>query len=149
MLDLLEPTVVSRFFTFIGGVTDVAETAKSKRRLVKKAETVREKAEKAVEDSKQPRRLHATKRRVSAPFRPIGRVAKKLGKFKPLRIIGFILVPPYLRNSWRELKQVTWLKSKESLRLTYAVFAFAAIFGVLVAILDYGLDKIFKQVLLK
>jgi len=127
----------------------VAETAKPKRRIVKKAETVREKAEKAQEDSKQPRRLHATKRRVSAPFRPVGRLAKKLGKFKPFRIIGLILVPPYFRNSWRELKQVTWLKPKDSIRLTYAVFAFAAIFGTLVALLDYGLDKIFKQVLIK
>lgn len=127
----------------------MAETPTHRRRLVKKAETVREKAEKAADDSKQPRRLHATKRRITAPFRPIGRVLKKLGKFKPFRIIGLILVPPYFRNSWRELKQVTWLKPKESLRLTYAVFAFAAIFGALVALLDYGLDKIFKQVLLK
>lgn len=127
----------------------MAETAKPKRRLVKKAETVREKAEKAQEDSKQPRRLHATKRRVTAPFRPVGRLAKKLGKFKVFRIIGLIIVPPYFRNSWRELRQVTWLKPKESWRLTYAVFAFAAIFGTLVALLDYGLDKIFKEVLIK
>jgi preprotein translocase SecE subunit len=125
------------------------ETAKSKRRLVKKAETVREKTVKAAEDSKQPRRLHTTKRRVSAPFQVAGRHAKKLGKFKPFRIIGLILVPPYFRNSWKELKQVTWPKFRESIRLTFAVFAFAAIFGALVAALDYGLDKIFKEVLLK
>jgi preprotein translocase SecE subunit len=128
----------------------VAEEAKPKRRLVKKAETVRQKTEKASsEDSKQPRRLHTTRRRISAPFRLIGRIGKRLGKFKPFHIISLIIVPPYLRNSWRELGQVTWLKPKESLRLTYAVFAFAAIFGTLVALLDYGLDKIFKQVLLK
>jgi preprotein translocase SecE subunit len=127
----------------------VAEESKPKRRLVKKAETVRERAEKATEDSKQPRRLHATKRRVSAPFRAAGRGAKKLGKFKAFRIIGFIVVPPYFRNSWRELRQVTWLKPKESLRLTYAVLAFATVFGVVIALLDYGLDKLFKEVLLK
>jgi preprotein translocase SecE subunit len=128
----------------------VAEQSdKPKRRIVKKAETVREKAEKAVETSNQPRRLHATKRRASAPFRATGKVFAKLGKFKPFRIIGLILVPPYFRNSWRELRQVTWLKFKESYRLTYAVIAFAAIFGVLVALLDYGLDKVFKEVLLK
>jgi preprotein translocase SecE subunit len=125
------------------------ESAKPKRRLVKKAETVREKAEKAQGDSKQPRRLHATKRRVSAPFRTVGRGAKKLGKFKAFRIIGLILVPPYFRNSWRELRQVTWLKPKESFRLTYAVLAFAIVFGVVVALLDYVLDKLFKEVLLK
>ncbi|HEU4914227.1 MAG TPA: preprotein translocase subunit SecE [Candidatus Saccharimonadales bacterium] len=122
---------------------------KTKRRIVKKAETVREKAEKATESSKQPRRLQATKRRAGAPFRVLGKVLAKLGKFKPFRIIGLILVPPYIRNSWRELRQVTWLKPKESFRLTYAVIAFAAIFGALVALLDFGLDKVFKEVLLK
>lgn len=128
----------------------MAEATKPKRRLIKKAETVREKAEKASnEDSKQPRRLHATKRRMSAPFRLLGRFGKWLGKFRPFHIISLIIVPPYFRNSWRELRQVTWLKPKESLRLTYAVFAFAAIFGTLVAVVDYGLDKVFKQVLLK
>jgi preprotein translocase SecE subunit len=128
----------------------VAEQSdKTKRRIVKKAETVREKAEKAAESSNQPRRLHATKRRASAPFRAAGKGLAKLGKFKPFRIIGLILVPPYFRNSWRELRQVTWLKPKESFRLTYAVIAFAAIFGALVALLDFGLDKVFKEVLLK
>jgi len=125
------------------------DTEKTKRRIVKKAETIREKAEKAVESSKQPRRLHATKRRAAAPFQFIGRVFGKLGKFKVFRIIGLVLVPPYFRNSWRELRQVTWLKPKDSIRLTYAVVMFAAVFGITVALLDYGLDKVFKQVLLK
>lgn len=120
-----------------------------KRRLVKKAETVREKTEKAVESSKQPRRLHTTKRRVGTPFRVIGEKSSKLGKFKFFRIIGLVLVPPYFRNSWKELRQVTWTKRRESFRLTFAVIAFAAVFGVLVAVLDYGLDKVFKEVLLK
>lgn len=125
------------------------DTAKPKRRLVKKPETVREMAEKAAESSKQPRRLHATKRRVGAPLRATGSVFKKLGKFKALRIVGLILVPPYFRNSWKELKQVTWPKFRESIRLTFAVFAFAAVFGAVVAALDFGLDKVFKEVLLK
>lgn len=121
-----------------------------KRRLVKKAETVREKTEKAVEkDSKQPRRLQATRRRAGAPFRAVKKGTSWLGKFKVFRIIGLILVPPYFRNSWKELRQVTWTKPKESLRLTFAVVAFATAFGAVVAVLDYGLDKVFKEVLLK
>ena len=125
------------------------ETDSKRPRVVKKAETVREKAEKAVENSKQPRRLHTTKRRVGAPFRAVGRGAKRLERFKPLRILGFIIVPPYLRNSLRELRQVTWPKRRESFRLTFAVILFASVFGVVVAALDFGLDKLFKQVLLK
>jgi len=127
----------------------VAEEPQSKKRLVKKAETVREKAEKATEDSKQPRRLQTTKRRASAPFRVAGQGGKKLGKFKPFRILGFILVPPYFRNSWKELKQVAWPSLRISLRLSFAVIVFALVFGCLIALLDFGLDKIFKQVLLK
>jgi preprotein translocase SecE subunit len=125
------------------------ETGKPKRRLVKKTETVREKAEKAVEEAKQPRRLHTTKRRASAPFRAIGSIFTKLGKFKPFRIIGLILLPPYVRSSWKELKQVTWTKRRDSFRLTGAVICFAIVFGLIVFVLDFFLDKIFKEVLLK
>jgi preprotein translocase SecE subunit len=121
-----------------------------KRRTVKKAETVREKTEKAAADSKKkPRRLQATTRKAGAPVRQARRGLGKLGKFKPFRIIGLILVPPYFRNSWKELKQVTWPKRRESFRLMFAVVAFAAVFGSLVAALDFGLDKVFKEVLLK
>lgn len=125
------------------------DKATPKRRIVKKAETVRQKAEKAVEDSKQPRRLHATKRRAGAPFRIVGKGFTKLGKYKVLRVIGYILVPPYFRNSWKELRQVTWTKRRESFRLTAAVIVFAITFGAVVAVLDFGLDKVFKEVLLK
>lgn len=125
------------------------DSSKSKRRLVKKAETVREKAQKAAESSSQPRRLHATRRKAGAPFRAAGKGAKRLGKFKPFRIIGFILVPPYFRNSWKELRQVTWPTFPVSLRLTFAVIIFAVVFGLFVALLDFGLGKLFKQVLLK
>ena len=127
----------------------MAESAKPKRRVVKQAETVREKAEKATEQGKQPRRLNATRTKVGAPFRAAGRGLKKAGKVKPLRILGFIIVPPYFRNSWKELRQVTWPKFGVSARLTFAVIAFAVVFGALVALLDFGLDKVFKQVLLK
>jgi len=126
----------------------VAETSKPKQQI-KKSETVREKAEKAAEGSKQPRRLHTTRRRAGAPFRAVGRGGKKLGKFKPFRILGFIVVPPYFRNSWKELRQVAWPEFRTALRLTFAVIAFAIVFGILVAVLDYGLDKLFKQVLIK
>jgi preprotein translocase SecE subunit len=125
------------------------ESSKPKRRLVKKAETVRQKAEKAAESSNQPRRLHATRKKAGAPFRAIGRGAKKAGNVKPLRILGFIIVPPYIRNSWKELRQVTWPTFPMSIRLTFAVFIFAVVFGLIVFFIDLGLEKIFKQVLLK
>lgn len=124
------------------------EPTKPKRRLIK-SETVREVAAKQEEAASKPRRLHKTRRGITAPFRAIGWAFKQLGKFKPLRIIGYILVPPYFRNSFRELRKTTWPTLKMSRQLTTAVILFAIVFGVLIAGVDYGLDKLFKQVLIK
>ena len=127
----------------------MADESKPARRLIKKTETVREKAEKSSDRSDQPRRLQTTRRRAGAPFRAVGRGSRRLGKVKVLHIISLIIVWPYLRNSWRELRQVTWPKFRISLRLTSAVILFAVTFGVVVALVDFVLDKLFKQVLLK
>jgi preprotein translocase SecE subunit len=124
------------------------EEKKPKRKLVK-SETVREKAEKQEASNVKPRRLHKTRRGITAPFRGIAWIFRKLNRIKPFRIIGYILVPPYFRNSWRELKQVTWPGFKLSRQLTTAVVLFAVIFGALIAVVDFGLDKLFKEVLLK
>jgi preprotein translocase SecE subunit len=120
------------------------EPAQTKHRL-KKTESTREKAEKATaaENSKgnsQPRRLRVHTRRVAAPFRIVGRFLGRISRF---------IVPPYFRNSWRELRAVTWPKMRVSFKLTFAVIVFAVVFGTVVAVVDYGLDKVFKQVLLK
>jgi preprotein translocase SecE subunit len=96
-----------------------------------------------------PRRLRVARRRAGAPFRALDSVFRYLGKYKIFRIVGYVIVLPYFRNSWKELEGVTWTKWRESLRLTSAVFAFALVFGIVIAIVDYGLDKVFKQVLLK
>lgn len=116
------------------------EPAKQPRRI-KKIETLREKAEKAAaSSSKEPRRLQEKTRRLGKPLKVVGR---------PFSFIGRFLVPRYFRNSWRELRQVTWPKFGESLRLTFAVFVFGAVFTILVAVLDLGLDKVFKEVFLR
>jgi preprotein translocase subunit SecE len=60
-----------------------------------------------------------------------------------------VIVPRYFRNSWAELRRVTWPGRKETRQLTSAVLVFAVIFGILIATVDYGLDKVFKKVILK
>ncbi|MCA9327509.1 preprotein translocase subunit SecE [Candidatus Saccharibacteria bacterium] len=55
----------------------------------------------------------------------------------------------YIRDSWRELRKVTWPSFRESLRLTAAVIVFSVIFGAIIAVVDFGLDKVFRQILLK
>ena len=125
----------------------------AKKRLVKSPETFRERAVKASESNERPKRtvkLKQTSGRVTAPvLGPVGRGLNIVFNRKPFRIIGRILLPLYFRNSWRELRQVQWPKRREARDLTFAVLAFAIVFGGVVAFVDYGLDKLFRNILLK
>lgn len=132
----------------------MANTPKpNKKRIVKNPETFRERAIKAADEEYKP----SKKSRVGSFFRILikpfsiifSKLSKILGKFKIFRLIGRILYPKYIRNSWKELKLVEWPNWKQSRQLTFAVLVFAVIFGVLIAILDYGLDKLFRNILLK
>ncbi|HEX7963683.1 MAG TPA: preprotein translocase subunit SecE [Candidatus Saccharimonadales bacterium] len=127
------------------------DAAKPKHRVVKKAETVREIAEKSSQSpvQKEPGIIRLTLKYIGAPFRWVGRGLAKIGHKQPFKFIGHVLWPAYFRNSWKELRQVTWPNRRESTQLTTAVIIFATIFGVMIALVDYGLDKLFKQVLLK
>lgn len=134
---------------------------KSKHRKVKNPETFREKAIKASSvEVKDNRAKLIFKRVVKAIFKPIKIIVKwvlntKIAKIvwkiirKPVRIIGLILLPKYIRNSWKELKLVTWPNWRTSRKLTSAVIVFAVIFGVVVAIVDLFFDKLFRNILLK
>jgi preprotein translocase SecE subunit len=132
----------------------------SRKRRVKNPETFRERAEKANVIKDKPKKNHkilsAPWRLIKAIFRPVVRLNRRLRKVKFLKpvyavfhFIGLILWPRYLRSSIDELKLVSWPKFKLSLRLTWAVIAFAIVFGCSIALLDYGLDKVFRAVLLK
>jgi preprotein translocase SecE subunit len=126
----------------------------SKRR-VKNPETFRERALKANEPA--PKAAKATaKAKAGRKGGRLSRLGAGLSGFKPLRpvitvlrFIGRLIVPRYLRDSWKELKLVTWPDWKQSRQLTFAVLVFAVVFGAVIAIVDYGLDKIFRNILLK
>lgn len=133
---------------------------KRTKRRVKDPETFRERALKATGSSDKPQSGHRAgrfiRRLFSSIFAPIGR---GLGFIfyrqpflilrRPLRLLGKILLLPYLKNSWQELRQVTWPSWQQSRQLTIAVILFAAVFGAAIAGVDWGLDKIFKHILLK
>lgn len=79
-------------------------------------------------------------KRVLRPLAPIGRPIAKVLRW---------IAPTYFLNSWRELRQVTWPNRRETWRLTAAVFVFAIVFGAAIAVVDLGLDKLFKEVVLR
>lgn len=119
-----------------------------KKRLVRNPDSFRERAQKAIEQKDRPVK--------SSRLRRAGGVAQRSLAWKalgpPLRLTGKVLrfiTPKYFRNSWRELKLVTWPSWKQSRQLTYAVLVFAIVFGASIALVDYGLDKVFRNILLK
>ncbi len=124
---------------------------KKLRRLRQPTQTVRERAERAAEPKKN-RRLY-----IRLPFGSvIKRFLSRLGRlkfWKPLkatfRFLGRVLIPPYIRHSVYELRQVAWPNRRQTLQLTTAVIMFALVFGVIVAVFDTGLDKVFKELIIK
>lgn len=121
----------------------------AKKRQLRPAQTMREQSQKAASRAEKPSRRSKVGRVVGAPFRVIAKPFKALGRIKIFRIIGHILWPKYFRNSFRELRQVTWPNAKQSRQLTFAVVVFSIVFGVIIAVVDFGLDKVFKKVILK
>lgn len=55
----------------------------------------------------------------------------------------------YFVDSWRELKKVQWPDRKTSWKLTLTVILFSAIFAVVTTSLDFGFEKLAKQIFLK
>jgi len=129
----------------------------------RKLETVRERSENTPVNKSRVRKVATTAKKASGPLRAVGRFLSKLAhpfkfflapfKTKPARFIGRILnkvlLINYFMSAWKELRQVTWPGRKETRQLTLAVFIFATVFGVMITLTDYGLDKVFKKVILK
>ncbi len=90
---------------------------------------------------------------VFRPFKPVARIVTWPLRTRALRAVGRflakVLLINYFISAWQELKDVTWPDRRETRQLTLAVFAFAIVFGLLIAVVDYGLDKLFKQFILK
>lgn len=132
-------------------------TKKPKRKL-RAAPTLREQAAQSTAKSntvKKSKLKTVFGSKVFAPFRAIGRLFRKIWGVKILRpirfvarMIGYVLVPVYFRNSFKELKLVTWPNFKTTWRLTFAVILFGTLFGLAIAGIDVILEKGFREVLL-
>lgn len=129
------------------------KSQKKPRRLRQAPQTMRERAATSTNQQPKPKKLSRVLSKAGTPFRATGRLLGKLHIWKPFkvagRLIGRIIVPPYLRNSFKELRLVTWPNRKQTLQLTSAVIIFSVVFGIVVALFDFGLDKLFKQVILR
>ncbi len=128
----------------------MANNSIPKKRKLKDPISFRDKlAQKSIPSTKKESKLRKYNTKISKPFKTLSKIKALRPLFLVMHIIGLIIYPRYIRNSFNELKDVTWPKFGESLKLTYAVIIFAVIFGAAVALVDLGLGKIFKVILLK
>ena len=58
------------------------------------------------------------------------------------------LAPRYVRESWAELRQVSWPRFGQAVRLTFAVVIFSAFFAILISNIDQLLTRIFEEIIL-
>jgi len=130
----------------------------TKKLVVKKRrETVRERADKSTKKADKTPRI----RKITASASKTGdKLSSALTKhYEPIKTgdskVGTFLgktrrtTPSYFVESFRELKQVTWPSRKTVAKLTIAVFLFSFFMATMVKLLDYGFDKLFKNVILK
>ena len=125
-------------------------------RSIRPAQSMRERSLDASASKKKVRRVRQTASAIAKPMKAAHQYSKKM-YFLPMpdNKFGHFLnkrryfIPKYFREAWTELKDVKWPNRKDTAKLTLAVFMFAIIFGILVAVTDYGLDKVFKKILLK
>ena len=138
-------------------MADGDKSKKKKLVVVRKRETVRERADKGTRKSD---RIPRTKRIASTAIKPVTKARKLLRKeFTPIKTgnskIGKALgkkrsiTPSYFVLSYRELRKVTWPSRKTAAKLTLAVALFSVFLATMVKLLDLGFDKLFKDVILK
>ncbi len=128
--------------------------AKSVKPNSKKQQTVRERT--LTGEKSHRKRIRRTASKVATPFKSMRQTGRReynlplpdnrAGKVLKKRVR---LTPKFIREAWKEIRLVTWPNARETFRLTMAVFIFAVIFAVIVGTLDYGLDKLFREVIIK
>ena len=139
--------------TNVAKVSNKDENTKKPKAPRKKVQTVRERTQQS--SNAKPRRLRRTAGKLTGRFGRVRSMGQKeyhmpLPEGKTGKILGkrVRIVPKFVREAWAEIRLVTWPNRQETLRLTIAVFIFAVVFAVIVGLLDYGLDKLFREVVI-
>lgn len=140
-------------------LNETAKSTQSNKPRVRKTETVRERNEKVAakmeaKANKQPKqRVRKITKKVTKPLSKPASLISRPFRTKPVkavgRFLGRIFWPKYFRNSWKEIKLVTWPSRKDTWKLTFAVLMFALIFGLAAAGTDFVLDKIIRRIVFR
>ena len=88
------------------------------------------------------------KQKVKATKKAEKNIAKeKFGKKPFILFRPFVALFRYLRDSWREIRQVRWPNRKATWKMVLAVIIYTAIFMVLIALLDLFFTWLFNLIL--
>jgi len=90
-----------------------------------------------------------TKRaKTKADEKKISGESKKSTEKKPFFLIApFVYLGRYLRDSWREIRQVRWPKRKYTWKMVLAVIIYSALFMVIISLLDLFFSWLFGLIL--
>lgn len=132
--------------------------ARTKKLVVRrKVETVRERANKQIARNEKPSRHSKVAGAARGPLERVKQLLRK--QYHPIKLpdtkLGNALTkkrsaaPSYFIDSVSELKQVQWPPRKQAISLSIAVIVFSLVIAIFVQLLDYGLGKLFKEVILK
>ncbi|MBR3131939.1 preprotein translocase subunit SecE [Candidatus Saccharibacteria bacterium] len=73
---------------------------------------------------------------------------KKTKEKKPFILIRpFVYLWRYIRDSWRELRQVRWPNRKATWKMVLAVLVYTALFVVIISLLDMFFSWLFNLIL--
>jgi len=136
-------------------VAGTKKKATTEKAVVKKKTTsMRESAAKSRANADKPKRVRKAAAIAKKPVDSVGAALKKeYHLIQPKNGGNFFtksrkVTPGYFRSAWSELRQVSWPGRKETWKLVFAVFMFAIVIGTVIAVLDYGLEKLLREVIL-
>ena len=109
-------------------VDEQAPTA-TRKVVAKDKKLEKTKAKKAREAIKKEKREEKDTKKVFILFRP------------------FVAFFRYLRDSWREIRQVRWPNRKTTWKMVFAVFIYTAIFVILISLLDLFFSWLFSLII--
>lgn len=107
-------------------------------------------------DKAKRKELKAKEKAVNESVKKIDKSAKtdsgkssKSGKKHFILFRPFIALFTYLRDSWRELRQVRWPNRKATWKMVLAVLVYTALFVILISLLDMFFTWLFNIILSK
>ncbi len=74
---------------------------------------------------------------------------KKSGEKPFILFRPFVYLGRYIRDSWRELRQVRWPNRKATWKMVLAVIVYTALFVVIISLLDLFFSWLFNLILSK